>query len=119
MSSNLGPFSVLRAVKLTLLRRRAYDDEDEGEDIRIGHDPDEVPPAGASEFAVADDDDDEDKGDTETGQQNPKHHSDEAQTWSRRSEQEQDSGPTEADNRYQDDMDDRHVWGSKDTHHES
>ncbi|KAL8762528.1 MAG: hypothetical protein Q9184_001488 [Pyrenodesmia sp. 2 TL-2023] len=38
---------------------RAYDDEDEGEDIRVGHDPADVPPAGASELAVGDDEEEE------------------------------------------------------------
>lgn len=93
--------------------RRTYSDEDEGEDIRHGFDPSRIPPAGASEFAVGDEDEDEDEED-EAGHEEPRHQSDEARTWS---QEEHGIRPTGA-GKYREDLDDRHIWDSKDTHEE-
>ena len=44
-----------------IFNRRTYEDEDEGEDIRQGFDPGDIPAASAagSEFAVGEDEEDE------------------------------------------------------------
>ena len=50
-------FHAIRATNLFC--RRTYDDEDQGEDIRTGFEPTNVPAAESSDFAVGDDEDDE------------------------------------------------------------
>lgn len=93
--------------------RRTYDDEDEGEDIRLGHDPSDIPPAGASEFAVGDDEEEEEAA---AGQGESSDQSEEARMWA----QSKRDSPSKRSDRYRDDdLDDRHVWESKDTHEEN
>ena len=43
--------------------RRVYDDEDEGEAVRSGFEPNRVPPAEVSEFAIGEDDEEEEASD--------------------------------------------------------
>lgn len=65
---------------------RTYNDNDEVEDIRHGFDPSEIPPAGASEFAVGDDEEDE------AGQEEQNKHYgdlDDREVWKSRDEDEQ------------------------------
>lgn len=100
-----SPLDVLVHSNISSYARRVYDDEDEGEDIRHGHEPSDIPPAGASEFAVGEEEEDDDAGEGEAG-----NGSDEARTWSR---SERSSSPPGV-GKYHDALDDRHVWDSKD-----
>ena len=88
---------------------RTYDDEDEGEDIRDGFDPSKVPPAGASKFAVGDEEDEEEA----VGSEEQASQSDEAQVWAQ-GEPKNDSSRQDASRERYDDLDDRHVWKSRD-----
>ena len=86
---------------------RAYDDEDEGEDIRHGFDPSEVPPAGASNFAIEDDEENEGASDEQASQ------SSDAQMWAQ--QKASDTGRrNDASRKPYEDLDDGHVWKSKD-----
>lgn len=86
---------------------RAYDDEDEGEDIRHGFDPSEIPPAGASNFAIEDDEEDEGASEEQTSQ------SSDAQMWAQQKASDDGSGDDASRKPYED-LDDGHVWKSKD-----
>lgn len=86
---------------------RAYDDEDEGEDIRLGFDPSEVAPAGASNFAIEDDEEEE------AGSEEQARPSNDTQMWAQR-EPSDDGSRHDASRKHYDDLDDRHVWKSRD-----
>lgn len=100
------PLDLLFRSSISLCASRAYSDEDEGEEIRHGFDPSLIPPAGASEFAVGEDEEEE----AELENQ-----SNEAHEWRQSTHEDSHSGT----GKYNSDMNDRHVWNSRDEHEEN
>lgn len=93
---------------------RAYDDEDEGQDIRQGFDPSKVPAAGASEFAVGEDDEEDEEEHQQKAEPGEQvNESDEARTWAQRDHSDDGSARAESSGRYGN-LDDGQVWGSRD-----